>query len=231
MLPVFPTAPVTLLFLAVATYYDLRYREVDWRLFPAAAPAVLAAYSLLSYTGLLDATVFTVNLVHTCIAAVVAYLLARAGIMGYGDVPLIAVVGLLNPYLVFVGPLPLTPLAATLLLGSVYPVAVAVANVLHNVRRLGAFRELTGGTGLPVKLYYLLAGRVMTVEEFRRGRFNFPLVTGEERRLIARVGREPLRGDEYTIRGRYLIASHGFAFALLLLVGYTLTLTLLPPAS
>lgn len=215
----FPGILPTLVFLSIATYYDVRYREIDTRLFISIIPAGILSYILvLPWLSYMD----IISPILTCTIVLITYLLARRGVMGKGDPFLIAVVGLLNPYVIKLWGITTTPLMLTLVFGTVYVLALVMVNIVYNVRNIKVFMELTRDTRLFEKIYYFLAGRVMSTEEFKRKKYFFPLVTVDSRRLIARVGYEPLEGSEYDIKGSHLIASHGFAFAALLLTGYIL---------
>ena len=224
-----PGALPTLLFLAVVAYYDLRRRDVDPRLLLAPAPTVALLYAAL---GLWPVTprALCVSLLVTGLLTAATLLLARRGVVGGGDPWLVLAVGLLNPTAMRLWGLPTTPLALSLALGSAYALAEALANAVHNARRIGEFAALTRGMGLARRLYYFVAGRVMTVEEFRGSRFLFPLVTEGSARLVPRVGWEPLEGAEHRVGGRALIAAPGLPLAALLLVGYALHLALLAAA-
>ena len=145
--------------------------------------------------------------------------------MGSGDPLLILAVGTMNPGIVVVSKLLITPLVASLALSTLHLLGVMINNIVTNIRHWRVFSELTAGMGAS-RLYYMLLGRVMSSEEFRRSRFYFPLVDVGYQRYVANVEREPLSGSEFEVRGRYVIATKGIPMATSLLVGY-ITYTIL----
>lgn len=234
----YPTIPATLAFLAIASYYDVKYREIDVKLFIAAVPAIVLVhvifYALRPFPNVFP---LILNAVITGVVTGTTLVLARLGVKGYGDVLLVLVTGLLNPFDVPLWGLHFTPLALTIVYGAAYVVALIVVNVVHNVKRWVDFEKASSALSSSMKLFYLVAGKVMTKDEFKAKKFYFPLYDGSTSRLIAKVGEEPLEGREYNIQGDYVIATYGFPFSLLLLVGYAifvatlLYLAIVPPAS
>lgn len=223
----YPTTALTLTFLAITSYYDVKYREISGKLFIAFTPASALALYFLFRFGFTNTSVFSINAVVTFIIAASTYLLARKGIIGFGDVLAVTAVGLLNPYVIKVGNLIVTPLMMSILLGSTYLIAYVTVNAIHNLRRINEFSNLTKGMGKLSKTYFFIVGKVMTTREFKEKKFYFPLVTASESRAFARVASEPLKGSEYEVSGEYVIASFGLPFVVLLLTGYALYITLL----
>ncbi|MEM1619364.1 MAG: hypothetical protein QXU52_01240 [Fervidicoccaceae archaeon] len=207
--------------LAAASYQDARERMISYRTLYAAAPVAAALYALLASREALSPAVAALSLSQTGLMAGAIYLLSARGLMGRADAPLALLVGALNPYLVLAGPIPTTPLVATFAIGLVYPLAVVSRNVYCNSRRVREFSRLTRGLPLFKRAVLFLAGKTMSVDEFKRSRFYFPLVVeGAPARLVFDAEREPLSGAEHEVSGSHVIASYGMAFALLLLIGY-----------
>jgi len=223
----YPFALVTLAFLAFATYYDEKEREIDSKLFLAVIPPAMVTYAIIYSFGMLDIEGLVATAITTAVIAGTTYVLSRAGIMGFGDVLIMLVVGALNPKVLRFGSLVLTPLALSVLLGAFYLVFVVILNLVHNLRRLNEFKEAIRGAGGGSSIYYMLVGRVMTAEEFKRSKFYFPLVAGGMKRKIAKVGVEPMEGAEHSIEGEYVIATKGMPFATAMMIGYFLTFVLM----
>jgi len=223
----YPFTLVTLAFLSIATYYDVKEREIDEKLYLAVIPPAAAVFALMHLAGWLSVVELLVSGLATAIVALATYLLAREGMIGYGDVFLVAAVGLLNPHLVKLGGFYATPLMLSVLFGSAYLIPIVALNLVHNLRRKEMFREAAKNLTKWETAFYMLVGRVMTAEEFRRSRFYFPLVADGIKRKMARVGVEPLEGSEHDVAGMYIIATYGFPFAAVLLVGYAITVSIM----
>jgi len=222
-----PYVLVTIAFLAVASYYDVKEREIDVRLFLAMIPPCVMTYVTLYLANMFPEVDVVTNSIVTAVVASVSYVLARQGVMGYGDTLLILVVGALNPYLVELWGIYLTPLMLSLVFGSAYPLFLMVSNLIHNLRRRDAFEKAVEGFSRNETLFYLLFGKVFSAEEFKKTKFYFPLTADGKKRKIAKVGVEPLEGSEHGIEGGYVIASFGLPLAVALLVGYAITATLI----
>ena len=232
MLLKYPTVLETLAFLGIASYYDAKYREIDAKLFIAMVPPIIVSYFfLLTLTRLLFGSpspdTLTLNTAITAVVTAATYVLARLGMKGYGDVFLVLITGLLNPYEIELWGLTFTPLVLTIIFGLVYVVAVVVSNTVHNIRRWTDFAKATSGVGPAMRAAYMVLGKVMTRDEFKTKKFYFPLYDGSTGRLVAKVGVEPLEGDKYDIQGEYVVAAYGMPFSLLLLVGYAVFVALL----
>jgi len=223
----YPYTMVTLAFLSIATYYDIREREIDTKLYIAVIPPGLIACTMAYMARTFSLYEVLANTVVTAVVAASTYVLARRGMMGFGDVFLVAIVGLLNPGLVRVWNVYAAPLMLTVVLGSVYVLFILASNLVHNLRRMEMFRKATGGLSRGESFFYLLVGKVMTADEFRRSKFYFPLIAGGTKRMIARVGVEPLEGSEHYVEGEYVVATYGFPFAAVLLVGYVLVVSMM----
>lgn len=223
----YPTTPLTILFLSIFTYYDIKYREIDRKLLLVTAPAVLLGALLFFILGLVSLRSFFIALLFTAVMAQATWFLAKKGVMGDGDAFLVALVGLSNPYVVKIHNISFPPLLLTVVFGIVYILPIIISNIIHNIRRLDEFNRLTMNTSLAEKVYYFIVGKIMSVDEFKKKKFYFPLATEKMKRKIAYVGFEPLEGKDYDIEGSYVIASYGFAFATLLLTGYIIYVILL----
>lgn len=225
-----PGIPMTALFLAVMLYYDIKTREIPIGAVAALAPGIAISFALYVYfSGLLfgwGVEDFAMSMAITGVLVATTIALARSGQMGYGDAILVSVVGLLNPHVV---PASFVPVKVPLILlvlffGLAYLVAEVLWNVAHNARRWAMFKKATEGcTGLE-RLYYMLAGKVFTREEFASKRFYFPLLHEGMKRKAAKVGVEPLESSEFEVKGEYVVATKGFAFATFLATGYVLAL-------
>jgi len=213
----YPGFPVTLAWLSVLAYYDLRYREVG--LGPLLAP--LPAAAVLAYAahakGLLSTWAAVASAASSAAPVAAVALLSWRGYMGWGDAVAIAVLSALNPFLVQLGPLAMPASGAAIALGSAYAVAHLVGNALWNARRPGLFAEASRGAGALARAYYFLFARALTPEEAASARFYFPLYGGGYRRAVARAGVEPL---EMPPVGGPVLASKGIPFLASLLTGY-----------
>jgi len=223
----YPYTLVTLSFLSIATYYDIKDREIDTKLYIAVIPSCVLIYIFMYSTNLLSLFDIIATSVATAIVALATYLLARQDMIGYGDVFLVTVVGALNPRLVNIWGIYTTPLVLSLIFGLVYLFSLIVSNLIHNLRRRDMFREIARDFSKWETVFYLLIGKVMTVDEFKKSRFYFPLVTNSTKRRTAKVGVEPLSGSDYEVEGDYVIATYGFPFAAVLFMGYIITVSLM----
>jgi len=217
---------VSLAILAALTYYDLRYREVDWKLLAASAPpAALASVTVYLFGGAPPPYLY-ISLGTTAALVATAYALRRLGVMGGADAVVFLLVGVANPGMVIVGPLYLTPLMVSLLLGSVLALGMVLYNLVYNAAHRREFEEAVRGAGRSKALYMLL-GRVMSAQEFRSRRFYFPLAHAGARRILARVAEEPLEGSGHSVEGEYVVAAYGVPTLALLLAGYIVYVFLL----
>jgi len=223
----YPYTLVTLVFLSIATYYDIKEREIDTKLYIAIIPPCILIYIVMYFANLLSLFDIIATSIATAIVALTTYLLARQDMMGYGDVFLVTAIGALNPKLIKIWGIYTTPLVLSLIFGLTYLFFLVISNLIHNLRRKDMFREITRDFSKWETIFYLLVGKVMTAEEFRKTKFYFPLVSGNTRRKTAKVGIEPLSGSEYEVAGEYIIATYGFPFATILLVGYIITVLLM----
>jgi len=224
---------MTLLFLAVMLYYDVKAREVPLGAVLALAPGIAISLTLYAlFSGLLrgyGVGDFALSMATTGVIVLTALAMARSGQLGYGDAVLVGVVGLLNPYVVR-APLVLVRVPLIVLVmafGLAYLLAEVAHNAIHNARRWNMFKRATEGCTALERLYYAVAGKVFTREEFAGRKFYFPLVHEGVKRVTAKVGVEPLEGSGFEVRGEYVVATKGFALSALLATGYALTIAYL----
>jgi len=169
--------------IAVATFVyagieDWRKRDISpWTWVPGIAIGV--AFSVLEalhvYPRILVLLSSMVTVLVVC-AFAIAVFVARA--MGGADFLAIACLGSLLPYPLItlhglLGRSMVPPILHVLLYSSLLSVAPIVANVIHNLGR----RDVLDALGLPKwkKLRFFLTARVLTIEEFERKRFYYPL--------------------------------------------------------
>lgn len=222
----YPTLLPLLIVLGAASYYDSKYREVPLRLIAAGTPGVVAGlaihlifrpWEVLNYYTLTNVAVVGAALL------VATYLLFRGGYVGAGDLPVVALLVVGAPYVVEVYGIRMPLSALSVVLGSVYIVAELVCNVVHNFSRFRVFSELVSDVGYAEKLYYFLVCRVMTGDEFAQSKFYVPVKHPGVRKLVARVGVEPLHPEEYGDVEGSLLAIKGVPFACVIFVGLLLS--------
>ena len=230
LITLYPTVPITLLFLIVTLYYDLRTREIPFGIIVALLPGVILSYVIyLLFYGIIFGSELIEFLGATAVSGILVattFILAKKGQVGFGDVIITGVVGLANPYIVDIPFLSMkTPMIfLVFVFGITYVLAEIIGNIIHNVRRVSMFKEATEDCSNLEKIYYIFIGKVFTREEFSGKRFYFPLLHGGGKRKTAKVGIEPLEGHEFEIEGKYVIAVKGFAFTGVLALGYILTI-------
>lgn len=213
--------------LGVATYYDVKHREIPMGLLVAGAPGIAVGLALFVLLGGLSHYQLPTALVVVVVGAslvATSYVLARRGQLGSGDVPMIALLVVGAPYTVEVGGIQAPVVALVLVLGMVYVLIEVILNAVHNAGMMPAFRRLTADSSAYERLYYFLTSRVMTLEEFRRSRFYFPVKYEGFKRYVARVGTEPLDPSEHQVAGDVLLAEKGTPFVALLFTGLLFTI-------
>ncbi|MGC9105230.1 MAG: A24 family peptidase C-terminal domain-containing protein [Thermoprotei archaeon] len=161
----------TLVMLVVTSVFDIKYREVPNKLWIPFLPLAIFTYLEWPYV---NPIVFVYSV---AVSVVLLLVMAKAGLMGGADVVLILLLGLGNPIV-------LPPLFPRLsLLGgeaitvviytSVSIVLWGLVNALRNARDVSS---LSGGS----KWVIAFSGKKMTVGEFLKSRFYFPLTEIDE---------------------------------------------------
>ncbi|MEM1694616.1 MAG: prepilin peptidase [Ignisphaera sp.] len=227
LLVLYPSLPPLILYLSIATWYDLRYREIDDALILAGIPGAvssLVVYTLINGIGSLISVNTVLSVIVGGVLVSTSYLLARKGQMGSGDVPIVLLTTLfLLPYTIKFYGVPVPLVLVVMVLGITYVVAEVVVNVVHNARRIKDFAKATSNCRALEKVYYFLVTKVFKSEEFRNLRFYFPVKHGEVKRFTSRVGLEPMEGSEYEILGDMVLAMKGLPFIAVLLTGTILS--------
>lgn len=224
----YPTLPLLLCLLALGTYYDVKNREIPFWLILGFMPGLIISLALYLFFYPWRVEDIVISEVFSLLVTLLVYLMARAGYYGFGDVLIVLVTGVLSPYVLSFGWLKVPLLMMSLVLGLSYVLLEIVSNLFHNIRRLDYFKKATEGCSLAEKAYYAVVGKVFTSSEFRGLKFYFPLIHSGMKKVIARVGKEPLNGSEYDLKdSNYVVATKGIPFIGVLTTGYVLSLLVL----
>ncbi|MEM1561285.1 MAG: hypothetical protein QXK24_00275 [Ignisphaera sp.] len=221
----YTTIPFFILYLLVLSWYDIKYREINGNLIIVGIPIVIASLVVYVLINGIE-TLFTINILSSIVVSITlvitTYLLAKRGMMGFGDVLItfLSVLALL-PYTVRLYGMIVPLIIIVLLFGITYIVIEIVMNIIHNTKRMKIFIEATTDCGLLEKIYYFLISRVFRSDEFRNVKFYFPIKYRGVKRFVAKVGIEPLVSSEPL--DDLVLALKGIPFVVILLVGTILT--------
>lgn len=154
---------VTIATLAVASWYDLRSREIPEYIW---VPAFVVSIAVALSTG-----TSVLIIVLSLIPALILLILTLLGMIGGADFIAILLVGISTPYLNI---LPVS--FVTLLYSALIPSLLTVYNIIVNVARpryRSVFKNLKCRPR--TKLLLMFLGKPMAVSRYLKSRFNYPL--------------------------------------------------------
>lgn len=216
----YPTIPPLIGYLLVASYFDVKYREMSDTILLAGYPFIAAG---LAYYVLTTGVSLAELMYHLFVSGTVLSMLTvliKIGVVGDGDFFLAVAMALGLPYVIWVDGYPVSSLLLAILLGEIYSLMEIVGSAVHNARRWRLFKQAVAGASTARVIYYFFGGRVLWGKEFKARKFYFPLVAPGQQRLVAKVGVEPLDPSAYGIPDDALvIATRGQPMAVHFLYG------------
>lgn len=163
---------LTVLCLVIATYKDVKTREINLWVWLIPLPAVVLNFHNLITKNIIFNTYYIIILVFSLLPAVITLLLALVGLMGGADFLAFLVIGLssFNIKLFKMLPLPLITFFLTTVIMIIYPLKYFVVNLVK-------WRKELNKLNLPFHKKVLMAfvGKPVTVGEYLKTKFYYPL--------------------------------------------------------
>jgi hypothetical protein len=200
----YPTVFFTVAYLALLSYLDHKYREIDENILYLGVVVSGILLVLTIMRGIVSFYEVLLSLVILGVLAGITWVLSRHGMLGEGDVYVILIVGLANVKWFFIKIngyiIPVQPLITTLLLGGIIIVLYGIiSNIVHNVRNKDLVSKLHAGK--MEKIIYFLIGKYVRSETLEK-MSNVMLLHDGEAKVKHDVNRDPLHGSDYVKEGR-----------------------------
>lgn len=166
---------LSLTMLAYTSYLDVRYREVDpkiWLIFGVLG-GILTAVEIFANNYLL--TIVTINIILGLVIGIISYIL---GLFGGADFLCLFILSIVHPYppikpLYYIGPI--YPFILTIVMNSLLlSLAVPIINFIRNIRNIRYLWSLKAP--LKYRLLYLLIGYPVTIKKYLKMKYTYPLI-------------------------------------------------------